>query len=114
MKGSECTLTIKEMLQAGKTPQDLIKEINDAQREINAEKNKREELKDNFIKAAIDYYKALYGREPAPEFVGQFVDRIEEAEKEGLKDKKENKPNADEETLRKFLDSLWMLEDRIW
>lgn len=104
------------MLQAGKTPQDLIKEINDAQREINAEKDKREELKDTFVKAAIDYYKAVHGREPAPEFVGQFVDRIEEAEKKGLKDKKENKPNtnADEETLRKFLDSLWMLEDKIW
>ena len=114
MKGSECTLTIKEMLQAGKTPQDLIKEINDAQKEINAEKNKREEVKNKFIQAAINYYRAVHGREPEPEFVGQFVDRIEEAEKKGLKDKKENKPNTDDEILRKFLDSLWMLEDKIW
>ena len=90
-------MTIKDMLKSGKTPDDLIKEINNAQREINAEKNKREKLKDEFVKAAINYYKALHGQEPAPEVVGQFIDRIEKAEKTGLKDKKENNSDTGEE-----------------
>ena len=33
------TLTIKEMLKSGKTPDDLIREINNAQREIKAEED---------------------------------------------------------------------------
>lgn len=117
-KGSECTLTIKEMLQAGKTPQDLIKEINDAQREINAENNKREELKDAFVKACIEYYSAIYGREPEPEYVGFFVDRIEKAEKEIPKKKSTTAKKSDEEIIQDFvnkiLDGTIMFEDKIW
>ena len=97
------------MLKAGKTPEELIKEINDATREIKKEdeaaarKKAEAEKKEKAIVAArqkvIDtmkaYAKVLYGEEPDVKLMDDFNSDLAEIEKLVTLD--------DDERLRKFL-----------
>lgn len=79
------------MLKAGKTPEDLIKEINDATREIDAEKKKAAEqekknkevaaAREKVIQAMKDYSKVLYGVEPDITLMDGFNKDLAEIEK---------------------------------
>jgi len=107
------TLTIKEMLKAGKTPEELIKEINDATREIDAEKKKAVEqekknkevaaAREKVIQAMKEYSKILYGVEPDITLMDGFnkdLAEIEKASKLVTVD--------DDERIRRFLRGILM------
>ena len=99
------------MLKAGKTPEDLYKEIHQAQREINAEKEKADKLektRDKLVEAAIEHTKALYGKDPDPKQIEIFINRLKAEENQA------NTPMSDDAKLRKFLDSVWMTLDAPW
>ena len=101
-------MTIKEMLEAGKTPEDLYKEIHQAQREINAEKEaaaKQEEkekavaaAREKVVQAMKEYSKVMYGVEPDVKLMDNFNSDLAEIEKAS----KLITVN-DDERLRKFL-----------
>lgn len=106
-------MTIKEMLKAGKTPQDLLKEINDAQREIDAEKKKVAEqekkekavaaAREKVVQAMKEYSKVLYGVEPDITIMDGFnndLAEIEKASKLVISD--------DDEKIRRFLRGLML------
>ena len=101
-------MTIKDMLKAGKTPEDLYKEINQAQREINAEKvaaakqeQKEKEVaaaREKVVQAMKEYSKIMYGVEPDVKLMDNFNSDLAEIEKAS----KLITVN-DDERLRKFL-----------
>lgn len=84
-------MTIKEMLKSGKTPDDLLKEINQAQREIDAEKRKAAEqekkekavaaAREKVVQAMKEYSKILYGVEPDITLMDGFNKDLAEIEK---------------------------------
>ena len=110
-------MTIKEMLQNGKTPDELIKEISAAQREITREKEeaqrkaeqekKRSEAvagaRQKVVEAMKEYSKLLYGVEPDIKLMDSFnkdLAAIEGASKLVTVD--------DDEKLRRFLRGILM------
>ena len=88
-------MTIKEMLKHGKSPEDLIKEINDATREIKKEeeaaarKKVEAEKKEKAVAAARqkvvdamkEYSKTLYGVDPDVKLMDNFNSDLAEIEK---------------------------------
>ena len=109
------TLTIKEMLKSGKSPEDLIREINNAQREIKAEEDaakrkaaeqekKNKEVaaaREKVIQAMKEYSKVMYGVEPDITLMDDFnkdLEKIEKASKLVTVD--------DDERIRRFLRGL--------
>ena len=79
------------MLKSGKTPDDLLKEINQAQREIDAEKRKATEqekkekavaaAREKVVQAMKEYSKILYGVEPDITLMDGFNKDLAEIEK---------------------------------
>lgn len=107
------TLTIKEMLKSGKTPDDLLREINQAQREIEAEKKKAAEqekknkevaaAREKVVQAMKEYSKVMYGVEPDITLMDDFnkdLEKIEKASKLVTVD--------DDERLKRFLRGLML------
>lgn len=107
------TLTIKDMLLSGKTPDDLLKEINQAQREIDAEKKKAAEqekknkevaaAREKVVQAIKEYSKVMYGVEPDITLMDNFnkdLAAIEKASKLVTVD--------DDERLKRFLRGLML------
>ena len=108
-------MTIKEMLKNGKSPEDLIKEINDATREIKEEaaarKKAEAEKKERAVAAARqkvvdamkEYSKVLYGVDPDVKLMDNFNSDLAEIEKA-------SKLVAidDDERIRKFLRGILM------
>lgn len=102
------TLTIKDMLLSGKTPDDLLKEITKAQREIEADKKKAAEqekkekevaaAREKVVQAMKEYSKIMYGVEPDVKLMDNFNSDLAEIEKAS----KLITVN-DDERLRKFL-----------
>lgn len=102
------TLTIKEMLLSGKTPDDLLKEINKAQREIDAEKKaaaeqekKEKEIaaaREKVVQAMKEYSKLIYGVEPDIKIMDNFNNDLAEIEKAS-----KLVTVDDDERIRKFL-----------
>ena len=96
------------MLKAGKTPDDLLKEINKAQREIDAEKKAavEQEKKEKAVAAArqkvIDamkeYSRVLYGVDPDVKLMDNFNSDLAEIEKAS-----KLVSVSDDERLRRFL-----------
>lgn len=99
------------MLLSGKTPDDLLKEINQAQREIDAEKKKAAEqekknkevaaAREKVVQAMKEYSKVMYGVEPDITLMDDFnkdLEKIEKATKLVTVD--------DDERLRRFLRGL--------
>lgn len=84
-------MTIKEMLKSGKTPDELLKEINQAQREIEAEKKKAVEqekkekevaaAREKVVQAMKEYSKVLYGVDPDVKLMDGFNSDLAEIEK---------------------------------
>ena len=88
-------MTIKEMLKNGKSPEDLIKEINDATREIKkeeeaaarkkveAEKKEKEvaAARQKVVDAMKEYSKTLYGVDPDVKLMDNFNSDLAEIEK---------------------------------
>ena len=106
------------MLKAGKTPEDLIKEINEAQREIKKEqadaatKAELALVKKDLVKALTSYFKVLHnGKEPDAKHIDDLINQINETEEEA---KKKTTELSDDEKLRKFLDQLFVFEDTPW
>lgn len=114
-------MTIKEMLKAGKTPEELIKEINDATREIRKEEaaaHRKKELdtkREAAINALNDYIGAVYGkkmsvndlRELSTEFqaIEKVTAELENSSVQFTRDEqeKEEKGMSDEEKIRKWV-----------
>ena len=106
-------MTIKEMLKAGKTPEDLYKEIFQAQREINAEKiaaaeqEKKEKAvaaaREKVVQAMKEYSKVMYGVEPDVELIDSFNSDLAEIEKASKLITVD-----DDERIRKFLRGILM------
>ena len=105
------------MLKAGKTPEDLIKEINDATREIKkedeaaarkkAEAEKKEkaiaDARQKVVDAMKAYAKVLYGVEPDVKLMDDFNSDLAEIEKASKLITVD-----DDERLRRFLRGiLW-------
>ena len=101
-------MTIKDMLKSGKSVNDLYKEINDAQREIEAEKKaaaeqeKREKevaaAREKVVQAMKEYSKIMYGVEPDVKLMDNFNSDLAEIEKAS-----KLVTVSDDERLRKFL-----------
>ena len=96
------------MLESGKTPDDLLKEINQAQCEIEKEKKAAAEqekknkavaaAREKVVQAMKEYSKVMYGVEPDITLMDDFnkdLEKIEKASKLVTVD--------DDEKLRKFL-----------
>ena len=96
------------MLKSGKTPDELLKEINQAQREIEAEKKKAAEqekkekavaaAREKIVQAMKEYSKVMYGVEPDIKLIDSLnsdLERIEKASKLVTVD--------DDERIRRFL-----------
>ena len=101
------------MLKAGKTPDELLKEINQAQREIDAEKKaaveqeKKEKAvaaaREKVVQAMKEYSKVMYGVEPDVKLMDNFNSDLAEIEKAS----KLITVN-DNERIRKFLrGTMW-------
>ena len=101
------------MLKAGKTPEDLIKEINAATREIKKEEAAAAKRAENekkvvaarakVVEAMKEYSKLMYGVEPNIEIMDSFnkdLEKIEKASKLVSVD--------DDERIRKFLRGILM------
>ena len=96
------------MLKSGKSVNDLYKEINDAQREIEAEKKaaaeqeKREKevaaAREKVVQAMKEYSKIMYGVEPDVKLMDNFNSDLAEIEKAS-----KLVTVSDDERLRKFL-----------
>ena len=101
-------MTIKDMLKSGKSVEDLCNEINQAQREIDAEKKKAAEqekkekevaaAREKVVQAMKEYSKIMYGVEPDVKLMDNFNSDLAEIEKAS----KLITVN-DDEKLRKFL-----------
>ena len=101
-------MTIKDMLKSGKSVEDLCNEINQAQREIDAEKKKAAEqekkekevaaAREKVVQAMKEYSKIMYGVEPDVKLMDNFNSDLAEIEKAS----KLITVN-DDERLRKFL-----------
>jgi hypothetical protein len=101
------------MLKGGKSPEDLIKEINDAQREINAEKKAAAEqeekekkvaaAREKVVQAMKEYSTLIYGVEPDIKLMDNFNSDLAEIEK------KVNLVTVDDdERIRRFLRGLML------
>ena len=101
------------MLESGKTPDDLLKEINQAQREIEKEKKAAAEqekknkavaaAREKVVQAMKEYSKVMYGVEPDITLMDDFnkdLEKIEKASKLVTVD--------DDERIRKFLRGILM------
>ena len=101
-------MTIKDMLRNGATPDDLLKEINKAQRELDAEKAAEQEKKEKekrvaaarekVVQAMKEYSKEMYGMEPDITLMDNFnkdLTKIEQAVKPVTV--------SDDERLKRFL-----------
>lgn len=107
------TLTIKEMLLSGKTPDDLLKEITKAQREIDAEKAKAAEqekrkkeiaaAREKVVQAMKEYSKILYGVDPDVKLMDSFNSDLAEIEKASKLITVD-----DDERIKKFLRGIMM------
>ena len=110
-------MTIKEMLKAGKTPEELIKEINDATREIKkedeaaarekAEAEKREKAvaaaRQKVVDAMKEYSRVLYGVDPDVKLLDNFNSDLAEIEKAS-----KLVSIDDDERIRRFLRGILM------
>lgn len=96
------------MLESGKTPDDLLKEINQAQREIEKEKKaaaeqekKNKEVaaaREKVVQAMKEYSKVMYGVEPDITLMDDFNKDLAEIEKVS-----KLVTVDDDEKIRKFL-----------
>jgi hypothetical protein len=101
------------MLKGGKSPEDLIKEINDAQREINAEKKaaaeqeKKEKkvaaAREKVVQAMKEYSTLIYGVEPDIKLMDNFNSDLAEIEKNV-----KLVTVDDDERIRRFLRGLML------
>ena len=107
------TLTIKEMLLNGKTPDDLLKEITKAQKEIDAEKKtaaeqekKEKEVaaaREKVVQAMKEYSTLIYGVEPDIKLMDNFNSDLAEIEKNV-----KLVTVDDDERIRRFLRGLML------
>ena len=111
------TLTIKEMLKSGKTPEDLVREINKAYREIKteeeeakkkaAEQEKKEKAvaaaREKVVQAMKEYSKIMYGVEPDVKLMDSFNSDLAEIEKAS-----KLVTVDDDERIRRFLRGILM------
>ena len=96
------------MLKSGKSVEDLYKEINDAQREITAEKKKAAEqekrekevaaAREKVVQAIKEYSKLVYGVEPDVKLMDDFNDDLAAIERAS-----KLVTVNDDEKIRKFL-----------
>lgn len=101
-------MTIKEMLLGGKTPDDLYKEIHQAQKEIDAEKKATAEqekrkkevaaAREKVVQAMKEYSKVLYGVDSDVKLMDNFNSDLAEIEKAS-----KLVTVSDDERLKKFL-----------
>ena len=110
-------MTIKDMLKSGKSPEDLIKEITDAQREIKkeeeaakrkaAEQEKKEKAvaaaREKVVQAMKEYSKIMYGVEPDVKLMDSFNSDLAEIEKAS-----KLVTVDDDERIRRFLRGILM------
>ena len=97
-------MTIKDMLKAGKTPEELMKEINDAQRELTREKDKEKAVaaaRQKVVDAMKEYSKLLYGREPDIRLMDNFNKDLKDVENAG-----KLVGISDDDRIRRFLRGL--------
>ena len=96
------------MLKSGKTPDDLLKEITKAQREIEAEKKEAAEqekkskevavAREKVVQAMKEYSKVLYGVDPDVKLMDNFNSDLAEIEKAS-----KLVTLSDDERLKRFL-----------
>ena len=110
------TLTIKEMLKSGKTPEELVREINSAKRELDKEAEQEKKKKEaaaarekqvqiarqKVVDAMKEYSKVLYGVEPDIKLMDSFNSDLKEIEAGA-------RFVSDDDKIKKFLRSM-MLE----
>lgn len=101
------------MLRNGATPDDLLKEINKAQRELDAEKKAEQEkekkaakvaaAREKVVQAMKEYSKEMYGVEPDITLIDNFNKDLKDIEKAV-------KPITvdDDERIRRFLRGILM------
>ena len=78
-------MTIKEMLKSGKTPDDLIKEINEAQRELDNEQKYAKEIdasRGSAIDAIVDYLDLITGSTLSDEDIESLYEELKNAFKD--------------------------------